>query len=250
MKKKVYLAVVTTAVLMLTACGASGANTANETDMSNSANIEETVNTADTANTANMPESVDATNTSDATDATDASTESNIDLPAYDYPGPEYFYHSVYQYIVQEYASQYEAADVSIPYVNEIEVDMSNRDDILMYGDFWIFNYNLEGDTLKCVSGGAYPGVIHLNADFDVVSMDVVEDGSNFTESAKKLFGDHYDKFMEVEADAEAREQIRAQIIANYVAANELPITKYQDEGWDPITLPEENIDSFYSELD
>lgn len=78
----------------------------------------------------------------------------------------------------------------------------------------------------------------------------LVEDGSNFTESAKKLFGDHYDKFMEVESDAEAREQIRAQIIANYVAANELSITKYQDEGWGPITLPEENIDSFYSQLD
>ncbi|MBQ5375462.1 MAG: hypothetical protein IIU45_01185, partial [Lachnospiraceae bacterium] len=136
MKKKVYLAVAMSAVLMLTACGASGANTANETDMSNSANIEETVSIIETA--------------------TEASTEPDVDLPAYDYPGPEYFYHSVYQYIVQEYASQYEAADVSIPYVNEIEVDMSNRDDILMYGDFWIFNYNLEGDTLKCVSGGAY----------------------------------------------------------------------------------------------
>ena len=238
MKKSIYIATTITVVSLLTACGTSMSNT-------ESLIKEETVESTD------IVESISASESTQNEESTDATpTESDINLPAYDYPGPEYFYHSVYQYIVQEYTSQYEAADVSIPYVNEIEVDMSNRDDILMYGDFWIYNYNLEGDTLKCVSGGAYPGVIHLNADFDVVSMDVVEDGSNFTESAKKLFGDHYDKFMEVESDAEAREQIRAQIIANYVAANELPIAKYQDEGWDPVTLPEENIDSFYSQLD
>lgn len=241
MKKSIYIATIIICVSLLTACGISTPNEESTTQAE--ALVIETDENVGTTETSEKSEVKDITEV-------EVPTESDVNLPAYDYPGPEYFYHSVYQYIVQEYASQYEAADVSIPYVNEIEVDMSNRDDILMYGDFWIFNYNLEGDTLKCVSGGAYPGVIHLNADFDVVSMDVVEDGSNFTESAKKLFGDHCDKFMEVESDAEAREQIRAQIIANYVAANELPITKYQDEGWDPVTLPEENIDSFYSELD
>lgn len=238
MKKRIYFAVTMTVVSILTACGTTADDAKQEDTVA--------VESVQSLETAEKVEETEVTATTENTE----STEVKAELPAYDYPGPEYFYHSVYQYIVQEYASQYEAADVSIPYVNEIEVDMSNRDDILMYGDFWIYNYNLEGDTLKCVSGGAYPGVIHLNADFDVVSMDVVEDGSNFTESAKKLFGDHYDKFMEVESDAEAREQIRAQIIANYVAANELPITKYQDEGWNPISLPEENIDSFYSQLD
>ncbi|MCR5319783.1 MAG: hypothetical protein K6E48_01125 [Lachnospiraceae bacterium] len=250
MKKKVYLAVAMTAALMLTACGASGANTSSTTNETGIANETDALNEADASNATNTTDTVETANTADESDTSNEPTESNIDLPAYDYPGPEYFYHSVYQYIVEKYASHYEAADVSIPYVNEIEVDMSNRDDILMYGDFWIYNYNLEGDTLKCVSGGAYPGVMHLNADFDVVSMDVVEDGSNYTDSAKELFGTYYDKFTEIESDADARNEIRAQIIANYVAANKLPITKYQDEGWDPVTLPEENIDSFYSVLD
>ena len=49
--------------------------------------------------------------------------------------------------------------------------------------------------------------------------------------------------------DEKVREKTRAQIIANYVAANNLDITAYQDYGWDPVTLPKQNIDTFYSDL-
>ena len=55
--------------------------------------------------------------------------------------------------------------------------------------------------------------------------------------------------FVKVEADADEREKIRAQIVANYVAANDLNFTAIKDYGWDPVTLPEENIDTFYSNL-
>ena len=87
-------------------------------------------------------------------------------------------------------------------------------------------------------------------AGYVVTGMDVVADGSDYMESAKKLFGDKYEDFAKVTSDQDAREANRAQIVANYVAANELNITQYQDYGWDPVTLPEENIDNFYSELD
>ena len=80
--------------------------------------------------------------------------------------------------------------------------------------------------------------------------MDVVEDGSGFTESAKKIFGKYYDSFMKDGEDEKLREETRAQIIANYAAANNLKITAYKDYGWDPVTLPDENTDSFYSKLD
>ena len=54
---------------------------------------------------------------------------------------------------------------------------------------------------------------------------------------------------MKVYSDGEKQDEIRAQIIANYVAANKLSITQFKDYGWDPVKLPEENIDSFYSQL-
>ena len=181
-----------------------------------------------------------------------ASSESG-ELPAYEYPGPELFYTVLYDYLIDEYAKNYPAADVTIPCPVIVSEDESDRSDIRVYGNFWIFNYDKNGNTLECASGGSYPGCIHVKTTdegYEVTSMEVVEDGSGFTESAKKIFGKEYDAFMKDGEDEKLREETRAQIIANYVAANNLDITAYQDYGWDPVSLPEENIDSFYSVLD
>jgi hypothetical protein len=43
---------------------------------------------------------------------------------------------------------------------------------------------------------------------------------------------------MEVQGDQEGREELRAQGLAAYVKAMGLNVTKYQDEGWDPVDLP------------
>ena len=106
---------------------------------------------------------------------------------------------------------------------------------------------------LRAVTGSEQFWCIHFkstDAGYEVTSMDIVEDGSGYTDSAKKIFGKYYDAFAKDGQDEKKREEIRAQIIANYVAANNLNITAYQDYGWDPVPLPEENIDSFYSQLD
>ncbi len=182
-----------------------------------------------------------------------AATAEKTELPAYEYPGPEEFYSVLYRYIIDELGKNYEKADVSIPCPIILKEDESNDDDIRVYGNFEIYNYELKGDTLEMVSGGSYPGCIHLkktDAGYEVTGMDEVLDGSDHIPTAKKIFGDLYDKYMETMEDNEYRENIRAQVIANYVAANNLPIKAYQDYGWDPVTLPKENIDSFYSTLD
>lgn len=173
-------------------------------------------------------------------------------LPEYEYPGPEAFYYEVYDY-VEDLNESYPEADVSIPCIRIIDVDESDKSDIKVYGDFYIFNYNLAGDTLTCASGGDYPGVMHVMFDedgYEVTKFDVVADGEDFIPSAKEIFGDKYEDFMKVESDQEDREAVRAQIISNYVFANNLDVKYYQDYGWDKQSLPEQNIDSFYSVLD
>ncbi len=182
----------------------------------------------------------------------DYSKEAKASLPAYEYPGPELFYSVVYKYLIDTYAGSYPEAEVGIPCVSIVKLDESDKDDIKVYGDFDYYNYNLSADILENVAGGCHPGVIHVKSTdegYEVTGMDVVEDGAGFEESAKKIFGDEYDAFMKVYSDSDAKEKTRAQIIANYVAANNLEIKAYQDFGWEPVTLPEENIDSFYSEL-
>ncbi|MCR5357092.1 MAG: hypothetical protein K6E63_06780 [Lachnospiraceae bacterium] len=174
-------------------------------------------------------------------------------LPKYEYPGPELFYSVLYDYLIDELGKGYEPSQVCIPCPVIVEEDESDKSDIRVYGDFWIFNYDLKGGILENTSGGSYPGCIHVKSTdegYEVTGMEVVEDGSGYIESAKKIFGKYYDALNKATSDTEAREKIRAQIIANYVEANGLDITAYKDFGWDPVTLPEENIDSFYSTLD
>ncbi len=70
-----------------------------------------------------------------------------------------------------------------------------------------------------------------------MTSFDEVGDGSDFDASARKIFGDRYDRFMEVYSDEESRELFRKNILIEYVESNGLNITAYQDYGWDPVTL-------------
>ena len=197
---------------------------------------------------------------SESNDTTDTETSSASDetvgqgtLPAYEYPGPEQFYYVLYDYIIERFSPHYDKADVSIPLVNILDIDESDKSDIKVYGDFWLLNYNLSGTTLENVSGGSYPGCIHMvssDSGYEVEYMELVGDGADYDPTARQIFGDRYDAFMKLESDTDTSEELRAQIIANYVAANDLNITEYKDYGWDPVTLPEQNIDSMYSKLD
>ena len=68
----------------------------------------------------------------------------------------------------------------------------------------------------------------------------MVGDGSQYMPTAKKIFGERYDEFQRIAGDEEGREKVRAQIIADYVSANGLAVTAYQDFGWDPVPLSED----------
>lgn len=143
-----------------------------------------------------------------------------------------------------EVSKDYEPADESIPTVAVVYEDSTPEDEILVYGDFWVDNYNLEGDVLKTASGGNYPGCMHVSkADYTVTAFDVVQDGENWDSSAKEIFGDHYDDFMKIHNDTDARNELRKVTVTDYVFLNALDAKYYQDEGWDPVELypqPEE----------
>lgn len=167
-------------------------------------------------------------------------TEPATDGAAYGYAGTNPIEASVYKYMAEEVSKDYDKADVSIPIVQIVHVDDSNPDEVLVAGDFWINNYDIAGDTLECVSGGNYPGVMHVSKDGDsyaVTSFDVVADGSDFDASAQKLFGEYYEDFMKVYGDADTREELRTAIVSDYVKLNGLEVTQYQDYGWDPVQL-------------
>ena len=186
-----------------------------------------------------------ATEPEAAADATEETTDQTdpVDGASYGYTGTDPVEAAVYQYMAETVASQYDPPEgaVSIPIVQIIEKDVDSDDgEAEVKGDFWIFNYVIEGDTLKMVSGGNHPGkmeLIQVGSGYSVKEMETVADGGSFESSAKDIFEEQYDQFIKVNSDADTREALRAQTIADYVKANGLEVTKYQDEGWDPVEL-------------
>ncbi len=154
------------------------------------------------------------------------------------------YFPAIERYLVKEIGSKYLEGEYCVPFQTVIAVDERNSDDILVWGDFWVFNYNLDGDTLKTVSGGSHPGLMHIkqtDTGFEVTSFDQVEDGSKYLPSAKKIFGDKYNNFHAVNSDDQRRERHRSEVLANYVQEHNIPATKYQDYGWPVKKLPFEN---------
>ena len=145
------------------------------------------------------------------------------------------YFPAIDQYLAEEIGSQYAKGEFCVPFHSIVGVDERNAEDILVWGDFWVFNYNQVGDTLKCISGGSHPGLMHLKQaenGFEVAAFEQVEDGSNFLPSAKKIFGDKFDAFQALHSNDSKRESLRAGALADYVRKHGLKATLYQDFGW------------------
>ena len=145
------------------------------------------------------------------------------------------YFPAIDRYLAKEIGSQYASGEHCVPIHTIVGVDERNAEDIKVWGDFWIFNYNQSGDTLKCVSGGSHPGLMHIRQTekgFEVTAFDQVEDGSKNIPSAKRIFGDKYDAFQAINSDEQKRERLRADVLAAYVKKHDLAVTMYQDYGW------------------
>lgn len=185
-------------------------------------------------------------------EAAEKETTGTVELTLAEFEGETsvlpYFYYYVddqietvaMNYFPEVISQYYEKADVSIPYGRIISVDDSNPKDILVKGAFYLDNFNLNEDVLECVSGGSYPGCVHLSDEggyYVTTGFDPVEDGSRFDSSAKEIFGDDYDAFMDIYSDADAVSQIRKDVITSYIKGYQLKIKAYKDYGWDPVVI-------------
>lgn len=144
------------------------------------------------------------------------------------------------EYIVSEFGKHFDKADASIPEIYLVATEVSTDGDVTAYGDFFLENFDVKGDTLESVSGGDFAGVMYMTKDGDgykVVKFDQVEDGEGYTESAKKLFGDYYEAYAKYTSDDDAKKKVQTEAIKNYVKENNLKVTQYQEFGWEPVAL-------------
>jgi hypothetical protein len=157
-------------------------------------------------------------------------------------PGTVMYDAAVNDYLVNVIGKNYAEAEYCIPCPILVSTDDGNKEDVLIWGDFWVFNYDLSGDTLKTVSGGNHPGLMHLKKTvngYEVAAFDAVEDGAGNLESAKRIFGDKFDSYQEISSLQEKREDMRLRLTADYVKEHGLSATMLQDYGWPAVALPQ-----------
>jgi len=147
------------------------------------------------------------------------------------------------KYLVDSIGAFYAPAEICIPCATIVACEQPTPDSAMVWGDFWVFNFNVVGDTLKTISGGDHPGLMCLKknakGEFEVVTFDRVVDGHGNLESAKRIFGEMYEAFHGINSDEETREEARSLAIARYVKAHKLPVKYYQDYGWPAHEIPE-----------
>ena len=145
------------------------------------------------------------------------------------------YFPAIERFFVNEIGAQYAESEYCVPFHKIVAVDERDAENILVWGDFWVFNYNRLGDTLKTVSGGNHPGLLHIRqtaTGFEVTSFDQVADGSDNLQSAQQIFGDKYEAFHDFQSNEEKREQRRLEVLADYVKKHNLDVSYVQDFGW------------------
>ena len=145
------------------------------------------------------------------------------------------YFQAIDRYLAEQIGSQYGKGEHCVPIHSIVRVDERNAEDILVWGDFWIYNYNQVGDTLKCVSGGNHSGLMHIcqtDNGYKVTAFDQVEDGARNLPTAKKIFGDKFDAYQSINSDEKKREKLRADVLTSYVKKHNLNVSLYQDYGW------------------
>ena len=142
---------------------------------------------------------------------------------------------AISDYLVKEIGSLYSPGELCIPVLMMVSTEEVSEDQARVWGDFWVFNYNQAGDTLKTVSGGNHSGLMTVQKQGDkltVTSFEQTEDGAGNEASAKRIFGNHFDIYQNMHSNQDVRESVRKEQLKEYARQHNLNVRYYQDFGW------------------
>ena len=147
---------------------------------------------------------------------------------------------AISDYLVKEIGVQYRQGELCIPTLMIVSAQEISADMAWIWGDFWIWWYNQEGDTLMTVSGGNHSGlmtVLQQDGKFEVTSFEQTVDGAGNDASARRIFRSHYDVYQNMHSNQDVREAVRREQLQEYVSSHNLNVKYYKDYGWDAVKL-------------
>ena len=141
-----------------------------------------------------------------------------------------------------------QTVEIPTPYI--VKIDDSDKNDIKVYGNFYIYGYNLNGVTFECQNSGSFPGCYHLKEENDVVSFvskEFAEDGSNNYSSLVKICNNDEELVKKIFAahDDDSEHNTRIEYIKMYANNNQLSVNSIKDYGWPVIIFDDVNSIEF-----
>ena len=147
---------------------------------------------------------------------------------------------AISDYLIKEIGMQYRQGELCIPTLMIVSAQEISADMAWVWGDFWIWWYNQEGDTLMTVSGGNHSGlmtVLQQDGKLKITSFEQTVDGAGNDASARRIFRSHYDIYQNMHSNQDVREAVRREQLGEYVKSHNLNIHYYKDYGWDAVKL-------------
>ena len=168
-------------------------------------------------------------------------------LPEYAYPGNDPVEAAVANYLAgSELAAglSTEEGSVTIPAPVILRIEPSDEEHLTVYSNFWVFTFVQKDDVLHTISGSEAPGVMSLEKSGDgwtVTGLEVARDGEDYPEDIRRFCaGDKQLEeayFASSDAKEDPAEDVIRRYIRDYVNANALPVTAYQDPYWPIVPL-------------
>ena len=146
---------------------------------------------------------------------------------------------AISSYLVNEIGKDYLQGEICIPVIMTVAQEQNGKSS-RVFGDFWVEWYNQQGDTLKSVSGGNHSGCMTIEEKDGVpvvTSFEQTVDGAGNDESARRIFGSHYDAFHDIHSHQAVRNANRKEAIRDYCKRNGLDVSYYQDYGWPAVDI-------------
>lgn len=240
--KKILISLITLTIILV---GCSDSNNTIDTSIKEDSIIETTADI--TSNIKNTIENIDTNVEGNVNVIESLNRLSNRASFSFDannkfvYTGEDEYIKEVVEVIKNElsnYFDQENAVEIPVPYI--VRIDDEDRNNIKVFGDFYVYGYNMEGMLFVTKNAGSFPGCIHFKEENEKIVFDYIEiadDGSNNDASLLKICEDDERLKEDINnARIDDGENLRIEYVKMYAKDNNLNVAGIKDYGW-PVIL-------------
>ncbi|MDO5154350.1 MAG: hypothetical protein Q4D51_00150 [Eubacteriales bacterium] len=173
---------------------------------------------------------------------TEIADDTEVTLPEFIYAGDDEAIAAIWEYFEKEDGQYYQYDNAILMPGFIIYKQVQEGDELLVFGNYWLYTYLLNGNVFEEQSGGECPACVHLkkvNGAYEVVAVDRAGDGAEYDLKIKEFTDGYegvYDMYIQSGMNND-RQDNQKYYLQMYVKENDLDIQYFKEYGWDPVPI-------------